>query len=198
MRNLYTYILIGVLFCIIIMQRSCNKSIPASSIQTVRIDTIFKIKHDTIIKPVKLIKEKLVYPKNIVQPSNNIDTCKAKFTTLSNDFYTKRTYKDTINLKELGNIIVVDTVWMNKLHGKRKYIENYKIPTIIKTITKPLPAKNQLYIGGELMLSTNSLGTFVPSIIYKNKKDQIYKFSVGVGIDGQISYGVGTFWKIKL
>ena len=107
-------------------------------------------------------------------------------------------YSDTIKIDSIGKLIVKDTVWVNKLHGQRKIFVDYKIPTITKTVTKFEEPKRQLYIGGNILGNTNSLQSITPGILYKNKKDQIYQANIGIGNNGDIIYGLGLYWKIKI
>jgi hypothetical protein len=197
MKINYSYCIILILIFVIFIQRSFNnKTEKITSIVTV--DTIYKIKQDTLIKVVNLISEKLVYPKNFITPSNNIDTCKIRFNELADDYYIKRVYSDTLKLDEIGNIVITDTVWQNKLHKQRKYLSDYKIPTVVKTIIEYEKPKRQLFVGGSLLGNSANVVNVIPSLLYKNRKDQIYQVSVGLNSNGQVNYGLGTYWKIKL
>ena len=130
-------------------------------------------------------------------PSDDIDTCKARFNRLLTDMLTKRVYADTLKLDSLGTITIIDTVFMNKL-GKRTKIYDYKIPVVTKTVTKQADPKRQLYIGGNLFGDKTKLQLLTPGILYKTKKDHIYQVNVGINFDGSITYGAGIYYKIKL
>jgi hypothetical protein len=198
----FTAIIIIILAVIIFLQRSCegNRILNPTTVTT-KTDTIWKFKHDTIIKNVKI--SKIIHvpvpadPK--FHPSDNIDTCKARFNNLLKDYLTKRVYADTLKLDSLGTIIINDTVFMNTL-GKRTKIYDYKIPIVTKTvtITKQEEPKRQLYIGGELFTDATRSTIIVPSLIYKDRKDRIYQINIGFDNKGSIYYGGGLFWKIKL
>jgi len=131
-------------------------------------------------------------------PGEHIDTCTARFNYLLKQHSAIRTYKDTIALDSLGTITVIDTVWLNKLK-ERTYIKNYKIPLVTKTTTiiKQPDPKRQFFIGGNLFGDTNKLQSISPGVIYKDKKDRVYQANIGVNFDGQIIYGVGTYWKLN-
>ena len=101
-----------------------------------------------------------------------------------------------MKLDSLGTVVIRDTVWLNKLYGKREYTKNYKIPFVTKTITKKEDPKRQLYVGGNAFMNNTILLT--PGLIYKDKKDRVFQANVGIGFDGSINYGIGTYWKIKL
>ena len=198
--NKINYLVIGILVAIIILQRSCvlsqNKHITEPTVVT---DTVWKTTHDTVFKTSTVIKKEYVHiNKPEYTPGETIDTCKTRFQNLLKEHLVRRVYSDTITLDSLGTIVIQDTVWINKLYGKRMLIKDYKIPFVTKTITKPAEPKRQLYFGGNIFGNTNSLQGITPGLLYKNKKDQIYQANLGLNFDGTITYGFGAYWKIKL
>jgi len=193
-----TYIVMAVLFCIIILHRSCSfkNTEPGVEIKT---DTVYKTIQDTVIQKVKVKDIVYVYPEGEeYKPGNNIDTCTIRFNKLLKEFSAKRTYVDTIKIDTIGSITVYDTVWKNELLGDRKYVVDYKIPYVTKTITKNEETRRQLYVGLNAFANRNDITTFSPGFIYKTKKDHIYQASLGVSFNGTITYGFGTYWKIKI
>jgi len=198
----FTVIVIGLLIAIIILQRSCTDVKPLNPEPTVvtKIDTIWKHVYHTTIKKVP-VKSYIYYEPELphVKPSDNIDTCRAKFNILFKKHSIQTIYQDTLKLDSLGTVTIIDTVWLNKL-SKRIYIQNIKIPTVTKTttITKQKPAVRQLYIGGNLFTSNLTRNIVTPGLIYKDRKDRIYQVNVGIDNTGSIYYGGGLFWKIKL
>lgn len=196
-------ILIGILVLIILLQRSCGGTTIADDIPTVTVktDTIWKTKHDTVTNTVKVIKiiHGAVPADPQFHPSDDIDTCKVRFNKLLTEYLTTRVYADTLKLDSLGTIIINDTVFMNKL-GKRVKIYDYKIPLVTKTvtITKPAELKRQVYIGGNLFGDRTKLQLLTPGILYKTRKDHIYQANIGINFDGTLTYGLGAYWKIKL
>ena len=194
-----SYLVIIVLVVIIILQRSCSeKHVNDVSVKT---DTIWKHTNDTVYKDVKIVEKIFVKPENVnYYPGETIDTCKARFQNLLKEHLVRTVYSDTLKLDSLGTIVVRDTVWINKLYGKRSYTKNYKIPEVTKTITitKQEEPKRQLYVGLNAFANRNDITAFSPGFIYKTKKDHIYQASIGVSFDGTITYGFGTYWKIKI
>lgn len=200
-RKNISYLLIIGLVIVILLQRSCTGTtiVNGDPQVSIKIDTVYKHITDTLIKnvPVKsIVYVKPEGPHYI--PTDDIDTCKANFNRLLNEHIKKTVYQDTLKLDSLGTITVIDTVWINKLYGKRTYIQNINIPTITKTITKPAEPKRQLYIGANLFGDRQQIQLLTPGILYKTKKDHIYQANVGVNFDGSITYGLGAYWKIKL
>ena len=195
-----SYLIIIILVIIILLQRSCSGTLfPNKDEVKIEVDTVYKHIHDTVYKNVKVIKRVYV-PVNKPEytPGESLDTCKLRFNNLLKEHLTQSIYLDTINIDDIGSVVVIDTVWMNKLYGKRKYITDYKIPTITVTITKKEDPKRQLYIGGNLFGNQASFQSVTPGLLYKDKKDRMYQANVGLNVNGQITYGIGTYWKIKI
>lgn len=196
--NKILYAIIGVLVVVILLQRSCNSNNKNYTKETTKIDTIIKV-HDTIIyKKVSVIKKELKID-TLFLPTKNIDTCTNRLNKINNLFFTKNTYKDTIVFKDkLGSITITDTVYKNELFNNRIYELKLNIPIITKTITQEKQQNRQLYIGANLFGNQNSLRSITPGFIYKTKKDKIYQIAVDIDLNGNINYGIGTYWKIKL
>jgi hypothetical protein len=201
LKKYLNLILIGILILIIVLQRSCNstKIIDHKPEITIKIDTVYKHITDTIVKNVPVKTFVYVKPDGPeYTPSEDIDTCNARFAYLLRQHIAKRVYQDTLKIDSLGTVTVIDTVWLNKL-GKRIYTTNIKIPIVTKTITitKEKEPVRQLYIGGNLFGDKNALQLLTPGILYKTKKDQIYQANVGINFDGTFTYGIGAYWKIS-
>jgi len=195
------YILIGVLVLIILLQRSCSgdKVVVADPKVEIKYDTVYKHVHDTIQNTVHHTVHDTVKPDGPEYTSGeHIDTCRARFNYLLKQHIVRRVYKDTLKLDSLGTIVVIDTVWLNKL-GKRTKIYDYKTPFVTKTvtITKEKEPVRQLYVGGNIFGDKNALQLLTPGVLYKTKKDHIYQANVGVNFDGTLTYGVGAYWKIS-
>jgi len=197
-KNNISYWLIATLVAIILLQRSCNGSNDKDLVkQTVKTDTVWKETKDTVFKTVKVTNIKYVPLKEEKYTvSDNCDSSKVRFENLLKEHLVRTVYADTIKLDSLGTIVVKDTVWLNKLYGKREYIKNYKIPFVTKTITKKEDPRRQMYIGGNSFIGTS--GLLAPGLIYKDRKDRVYQANVGVGFNGSINYGFGMYWKINL
>jgi hypothetical protein len=198
----FSFIIIVLLTLVIILQRTCNKSVKIADDKiTIKTDTVWKHTRDTVFQDVKIIEKVFVNSENVNHyPGETIDTCKARFQNLLKEHLVRTVYSDTLKLDSLGTIVVRDTVWINKLYGKRSYTKNYKIPQVTKTITitKQEEPKRQLYVGLNAFANRNDITAFSPGFIYKTKKDQIYQASIGVSFDGTVTYGFGTYWKIKI
>jgi hypothetical protein len=197
-QNKIPYYLIASLVAIIILQRSCNNNMDIDDNKiTVKTDTVWKVTKDTVFKTVNAVKtEYISIDKEEYKPGESIDTCKTRFNNLLKEHLVRTVYSDTLNLDSLGTVVIRDTVWLNKLYGKREYIKDYKIPFVTKTITKKEDPRRQMYIGGNAFIGGSGLLT--PGLIYKDRKDRVYQANIGLGIDGSINYGFGMYWKINL
>ena len=193
-------ILIGVIF----LQRcNCNggstAAVPKTD-TTLVTDTIWKHFDTTVKKSMVVIKT--IHDTLPVQyyPHPMYDSLKVQYEELAKDYLAKRIYADTLNIPQLkGLFIVNDTVKNNKLTG-RSWSADYIIPTITKTVTliKHPEPKRQLYVGGGLSANLTSLGMAQAGILYKDRKDKIFGAFVAVVPNGTVSYGVQSYWKIRL
>ena len=196
----FNYIIIAVLVAIILLQRQCSPSPKEQEpVIVTKVDTLWREVHDTVTKEVPVYVSIPTKPGPEYIPSDNCDSLKQQYLSLRDKHISKNVYVDTIKIDTFGIVQVVDTLQFNKLK-KRTTISDYKIPVIIKetTITKPADPVRQLYIGGNLFGNRNSMQVITPGLLYKNKKDQIYQLNVGLNFDGQITFGLGAYWKIKL
>lgn len=196
-KKYYLYLIIGVLFLVILLQR-CTSDKPVKSIPpSVKIDTVW-VKHDSIVyskpKIIKVIKgipeiqyiPDTSYAKLVIQYKSLVDLCTAQ-----------NVYSDTLRIDSIGYINVLDTISKNRIQGRRFKYE-LKYPVTTKTITVQPVAKTQLYIGGGLQGDNdNPINQISAGVLLKTKKDQIYGLYTGLDGDGKIQYGLQMYWKIK-
>ena len=190
-------IAILILAVIIVLQRS-NSSPDIIEKPIVIRDTIWQKKDSVIYTspkvvqtiPVKIISEKYL-------PDPNYDKLVLQYQELVKLHLAKNIQKDSVQIDSIGFVKVTDTV-QNNVVQNRKWEYNIKYPIIKETIIEPPKKINQLYIGGGLQGNQyNIINSINGGILYKNKKDQIYGLSVGINTNGQVVYGVSSYWKIK-
>ncbi len=206
MKNLLSVTVLVLVAIIFLQQNGCSylkSSKHDTSDTTVIHDTSWKI-HDSII--VKTIKGTIIHDTTRIAAEYIADTSylglKLQYDTLLTRFLALTVYADTLKLDTLGYVAVTDTLKENQLKN-RSYKYNYKIPTITEKITitnkiyeKP---KRQVFIGGGLNASQTFDVTGVNiGLIYKNKKDNMFGLNIGTQPSGVITYGVQSYWKIKL
>ena len=190
-------IAILILAVIIILQR-INSSPDIIEKSIVIRDTIWQ-KKDSVIytspKVVQTIPVKIVSEKYLPDP--NYDKLVLQYQELVKLHLAKNIQKDSVQIDSIGFVKVTDTV-QNNIVQNRKWEYNIKYPIIKETIIEPPKKINQLYIGGGLQGNQyNIINSINSGLLYKNKKDQLYGLSIGVNTNGQVVYGLSSYWKIK-
>ena len=190
-------IAILILAVIIILQR-INSSPDIIEKSIVIRDTIWQ-KKDSVIytspKVVQTIPVKIVSEKYLPDP--NYNKLVLQYQELVKLHLAKNIQKDSVQIDSIGFVKVTDTV-QNNIVQNRKWEYNIKYPIIKETIIEPPKKINQLYIGGGLQGNQyNIINSINGGILYKNKKDQLYGLSIGVNTNGQVVYGLSSYWKIK-
>lgn len=203
MKNLITLAIILALLSIIVVQKACKPSVEKPKADTVKIvKTVYITIHDTIKTSPKIITKilpgKQLPPQYI--PDTNYAKLKAQFQKLVAAHLTKNVYTDTLKLDSLGTVTINDTTQFNKL-GRRGYLVDLKIPKQIVNnyITTPQKPVRQVYFGvGVTSTTTVSNVGLRGSLLYKDKKDNMFSPSATVLTNGIVVYGIDTYFKIKL
>ena len=190
-------IAILILAVIIVLQRS-NFSPDIVEKPTIVRDTVWQ-KKDSVIytspKVVQTIPLKIISEKYLPDP--NYDKLILQYQEIVKLHLAKNIQKDSVQIDSIGFVKVTDTV-QNNIVQNRKWEYNIKYPIIKETIIEPPKKINQLYIGGGLQGNQyNIINSINGGILYKNKKDQLYGLSIGVNTNGQVVYGLSSYWKIK-
>ena len=204
-----TFLKIGLfvlaLFVGIFIFRECSSDDTPG--ETIKVDgkkyELVKHKIDTFIveKPVvKYIKGNDIYHETIIEKEKRVEVpvyTKGDTIKIVQEYNKKILYKDKLVLKDdLGTVEITDTIYQNKILG-RKWNAVVKERTVVDTkIVKELP-KNQVYVGAQAFVggSTAMVG---PQISLKTKKDNLYGTSVLIDGNGNRYFGVSVGWKIKL
>ena len=203
MNKVYLFI-IGVLVVFVLLQnKGCVGGGDRSTSDTLVVhDTTWSV-HDSLIYskplPAKIIHDSLfIEGKTEYLADTNYAALKVQFDNLVKMYTALAIYVDSVKLDTLGYVSVTDSVRENKLIG-RAWKYNYKVPFVTKTvtITNQAPSITQLYVGGGIN-TTQTLGlhSAEAGLILKTKKDKIYGLKAGSDINGNISYGFQTYWKI--
>ncbi len=143
-------------------------------------------------------------PQMYQQPTTDLKELTQQIKDLAAQFYAINHYRDSIQLKDsIGNRVGVvsldDAVSENKILSRNpSYV--LRLPVITNTITidHPYQPKNQVYIGGGITGSRESLiQQFEAGLLLKNKQDQMYGIKAGIDVKGNVIYGLQSYWKIK-
>lgn len=201
-KNNFLSLIVVILLIIIVLER-CNSNSTSDAPTVVR-DTVWVHNDTTVISKPQIIK---TIPVDVSRdtiitnylPDTNYQKLVLQYQEVVNQLLAKNIHLDSIKIDTNGYVKVIDTVQKNMVVGRSTKV-NIKYPIIKETITLPAPKTRQVYAGGQISGQTG--GQIVNGIngglLLKNKRDQIYGVNVGLNTAGQVSYGVQSYWKIKI
>jgi hypothetical protein len=197
--------IIVVLLAIILLQRACTPKCDDPITNVIVSNNTMTI-HDTTImnRKVRLAIHDTTYipTDTIYKVDTNCEVTKGRFIKLVKQHVARNIYADTILVDTIGYVHIFDTVQFNKLQGRGM---KYRLVIPNKYIKVPAAPKRQLYIGGGLLADGTAIAKKAllinaaeAGLLYKNKKDQMYGAKAQVDFKGNVSYGVQTYWKLRL
>jgi hypothetical protein len=196
-------ILIVTLLIIILLQRCGGGNPEHPTAPQITIDTVW-VHTDSTITTVPQIIKTIPYPVPIDRwsteylPDTNYTALVKQYTELAEKFLSSNLYKDSLHIDSLGYVLVKDTISKNMLIG-RTFSYDLKYPIIKETKLIPEKKRTQFYLGGYIQGNeVSGLDELGAELLLKDKKDRMFGISAGLTTDGQIMYGVSSFWKIKL
>lgn len=198
--NIHNLIVI-VLILLVLLQR-CNDPKPIDAPTVVR-DTVWVIKDSTVYSKPQIIKTIPVdVPRETIikeyLPDTNYNALLKQYESVVNELLAKNIQQDSISVDSIGYVKITDTVQKNMVVGRSTKV-NVKYPVIKETITQPAPKVRQVYAGGQISGNSAELINGINAgLLLKNKRDQIYGVTIGLNTNGQVSYGLQSYWKIKL
>lgn len=194
LKDNFINIVVLVLVSLLFIERCNQKPAPEQKPVVVR-DTTYIQKDSVIYSKPQIIKVLEVQKDSTYLPDTNYSKLVAQYQNVVNQLLVKNISQDSIKIDSIGYVKITDTVHKNMIVGRSSEV-SVKYPIIKETITLPYQPKNQLYIGGSLQ--AGPISQINGGLLYKNKKDQIFGGSVGITSQGQLIYGVQSYWKIKL
>jgi len=198
-KNNVLNFIIAVLLLIIFLDR-CNKPVQPEAPKIVR-DTTWVVKESFTTTRPQVVKTIEVHDSIITKeyvPDTNYAKLVVQYQEVVNQLLAQNILKDSIRIDSVGYVKIIDTVKKNLIVG-RSVQSAITYPIIKETVTIPQKKVTQLYLGGQVSGSQGQLiNGLNGGLLLKNKKDQIYGVTVGVNTDGNISYGLQSYWKIKL
>ena len=198
--NIHNLIVI-ILILLVLLQR-CNDPKPTTDIPTVVRDTVWVVKDSTIYSKPQIIKTIPVdVPRETIikeyLPDTNYNKLVKQYQDVVNQLLAKNIQQDSIPVDSIGYVKITDTVQKNMVIGRSSQV-NVKFPIIKETITLPAPKTRQVYAGGQISGNTGELINGINAgLLLKNKRDQIYGVNVGLNSNGQVSYGLSSYFKLK-
>jgi hypothetical protein len=192
MRAIKDYlIIILAFFAMVWLYESCHSS--DAVIESIKTDTVYQTKVTTKWKQGKDIPY-VIIATDTVRDSVQItvhDTIR-----IMTDYMRIYAYSDTIKV-DSNTFVINDTISQNKIQS-RGFEAKITEKTILTTITKESKAKNSLYLGfrGDLSES-NGLEVLSPGIVLNAKNKALIGLNVDLGLNRQIRYGLGVYFKIS-
>ena len=180
-------------FVAVLCYRSCN------SIKDIQV--VESIVHDTITQ--KVVTSRWKQGKDIPYVIIATDTVHDSVRYLVHDtirivsdYMRTYAYSDTINV-DSNTFVINDTISQNKIQS-RGFEAKITEKTILTTITKTPKAKNTLYLGFRGDLSeANGLEVLSPGIMLNAKNKALIGLNVDLGLNRQVRYGLGVYFKIS-
>jgi len=195
--NLLTVVIL-VLLSIIILQK-CGAPAPVEAPTVVR-DTTWIVKDSLIVSKPQLIKSISIESHDTIInhyiPDTNYARLVDQYQKVVAELLAKNIHQDSIRIDSTGYVKLTDTVQKNVIVGRSTYV-NIKHPIIKETITLPAKKVTQMYIGG-VVQAAPEINQISVGALLKTRNDFLFGTSLGVNTDGNIQYGVGAYWKLKL
>jgi hypothetical protein len=195
--------LIVIVLLAVLLLKNC-KSTPSvePGVKIIR-DTTWIIKDSTVYSKPQLIKTVPVDVSrdtiiNNYIPDTNYQKLVIQYQEVVKKYLDTNLYSDSVRVDTIGYVKVTDTVSQNQIL-KRGYRINVKYPIITETIIKPAPKVRQVYAGGQVSgVAGSPVNGINAGLLYKTKKDYIIGANAGFDRNGNIIYGIQSYWKINL
>ncbi len=166
-----------------------------------KVDTVIKYVeiHDTVPGKPRHIKGKrdtIWLDSLIYVPDTSYPKLLEQYKALGNKHFAINIYKSEFKIGSYGKAVVTDTVRANHLMSSG-LVYDINVPEKTITIVKPADPKRQVFLGfGAFGNKRNPIdGVFVGGV-YKDRQDRLSGASVGYS-DGQLNFGLSSYWKIK-
>jgi hypothetical protein len=170
------------------LYESCHRS--SAVVEYVKTDTVYKTNVTT-----RWMKGNLIPFVIIDSVHDSVHITLHDTIRIVSDYMRTYAYSDTINV-DSNTFVISDTISQNKIQS-RKFEAKITEKTIVNTITKEAKAKNSLYLGfrGDLRPS-NGLEVLSPGIALNVKNKALIGLNVDLGLNREIRYGLGVYFKI--
>jgi hypothetical protein len=181
-------IIILAFFSMVWLYESCHRS--SAVVEYVKTDTVYKTNVTS-----RWMKGNSIPYVIIDSVHDSVHITLHDTIRIVSDYMRTYAYSDTINV-DSNTFVISDTISQNKIQSRR-FEAKITEKTIVNTITKEAKAKNSLYLGfrGDLSPS-NGLEVLSPGIALNVKNKALIGLNVDLGINRQIRYGLGVYFKI--
>jgi hypothetical protein len=194
MKHIKDYALIILTaFVAVFCYRSCNSIKDTHTIVSLTHDTVYKTNVTTRWKQGKDIPYVIIATDTVRDSVRYLVHDTVQILT---DYMRTYAYSDTINV-DSNTFVINDTISQNKIQS-RGFEAKITEKTILTTITKTPKAKNSLYLGFRGDLSgSNGLEVLSPGIMLNAKNKALIGLNVDLGLNRQVRYGLGVYFKIS-
>jgi len=188
-----------VVLLIVVALQKCAQPNPSEEPTIVR-DTAWVVKDSLIYSKPQLVKTIEIESHDTIInqyiPDTNYAKLVIQYQEIVNQLLAKNIMEDSIRIDTNGYVKITDTVQKNLIVGRGTQV-NIKYPIIKETVTIPPKKVTQLYVGGVFQTGGDNqqIGA---SALLKTRKDFALSGSLSVNTYGDLQYGIGAFWKIKL
>jgi hypothetical protein len=196
-KNLLSLAVI-VLLVVVVLQKCAQPG--ASEEPTIVRDTAWVVKDSLIYSKPQLVKTIEIESHDTIInqyiPDTNYAKLVIQYQEIVNQLLAKNIMEDSIRIDSNGYVKITDTVQKNLIVGRGTQV-NIKYPVITETITLPAKKVNQVYVGVAFQTGGDN-SQIGASALLKTRKDFIVGGSLSVNTYGNLQYGLGAYWKIKL
>jgi hypothetical protein len=172
------WVIIGILLVIIILLQQCGSGCPELPEPTVIHDTIpgDSVPYETFIpKPYPVFVE--VPPDTFFKDMDTAQMMKACH-AIARDYYSKRSYRDTLKDDTSAFVCLLDTVHQNQLQNRTLIFQNRRPTAINTTIYGEIP-RHKVFIGPVIGRSLDQFAVGA-SVLWVTKKRFAYQYTYDV------------------
>lgn len=198
-KNDIGYLLVIVILSSVVFFQKCDSGSQVAPAP--KVDTVIQYVeiHDTVPGKPRHIKGKrdTIWLDSLIYiPDTSYPKLLEQYKSLGNKHFALNIYKSEFNIGSYGKAVVTDTVRANHLMSSG-LVYDIKVPEKTITIVKPEDPKRQVFLGfGAFGTKRNPIdGVFIGGV-YKDRQDRLSGASVGYS-DGQLNFGLSSYWKIK-
>lgn len=197
-KNNFFNLLVAVLLVVILLQK-CSQPVDPI-VPTVIRDTAWVVKDSLIVSKPQVTKTIQIESHDTIinqyLPDTNYAKLVVQYQEVVNTLLAKNIHSDSIRIDSNGYVKITDTVQRNLITGRSSQV-NIRYPIIKETVTIPQKKVTQLYVGGVVQAdpAINQAGV---GALLKTRNDFLFGGSLSVNTYGNLQYGVGAYWKLKL
>lgn len=197
-KNNFFNLLVAVLLVIILLQKCSQPVDPV--VPTVVKDTVWVVKDSLIYSKPQVTKTIQIESHDTIInhyiPDTNYPKLIVQYQEVVKELLAKNISQDSIRIDSNGYVLITDTVQKNLLVGRSSQV-NIRYPIIKETVTIPQKKVTQLYVGGAIQAGAQVSQAGVGALL-KTRNDFLFGGSLSVNTYGNLQYGAGAYWKLKL